>query len=176
MGRLSLRALLRSLGPAVLLCSVLLGACSGGGGSGSAGETRSPSPLPTQSTIEVLSLGQQAATAKGHVVVYAYDGSFAAPAERKQATPGDVFVAVDAEGCAGPTADEKTGISPQLFYLQIGRIPYYPVDPVRQPALHTTALAPGGCTRGWITFEIPPNKKPEFVLFKSTRVTAWRLP
>lgn len=153
--------------------AILLTSC-GSGGSPQGGGTKSPSPKPTD--IIVVPLGRRQTTAKGSVVVYAYDRTVAATASRQPAVQGDIFIAFDIEGCAGPNADKNTGVTPGLFYLQIGPYAYNPVDPVQQPALHDTVLAPNRCARGWVTFEIPKAEKPQFILFRGNPRTAWRLP
>jgi hypothetical protein len=110
------------------------------------------------------------------VVVHGYDPSVPATAEVVPAE-GLRFVAIDAEGCAGKNADENTGIDPVNFYLQIKSEPYYPIDQVvREPALHKTVLAPGGCARGWITFQVPIGSKPQYAVFRGTARIAWVLP
>jgi hypothetical protein len=157
----------------VVVVVLALTAC----GSGSDSSTATPNPS-TSATIrlQVFKLGARANSPKGTVVVHAYDPSVPAngsvvPAE------GMRFVAIDVEGCAGKNADENTGIDPLLFYLQIERDPYYPVDQVvREPALHKTLLAPGRCARGWVTFQIPIGQKPQYAFFRSTARIAWTLP
>lgn len=138
-----------------------------------------PTPsIPTIRGIVVLNLGQWQTTAKGRVNVHAYDRNVPSTADRQPANQGDVFVAFDVEGCAGPNADQNTGITTGLFYVQLDlkHPPYNAVAPVKQPALHDTALAPGRCARGWITFEVPANLLPEDILFRGSPPTAWRLP
>lgn len=135
-------------------------------------------PTPKTSGIYVLSLGRRQNTNKGNVIVYTYDRSVPATKDRQPSVEGDIFIAFDIEGCAGPNADQNTGITAGLFYLQIDpkHPPYAPVDPVRQPALHDTALAPGRCARGWVTFEVPKDLKPAYILFRGPPRTAWHLP
>jgi len=110
--------------------------------------------------------------------VYAFDGSVPSTSSRQPAVAGDHFVAFDVEGCAGAHADANTGITTAAFYLQLDlkHPPYNAVQPVKVPALHDTALAPGRCARGWITFEIPATPRPQFILFRGHPLTAWRVP
>ena len=148
-----------------------LAACS----SDSTGGT--PNPSTSESLkVQVNRLGVSAKTAKGSVIVHAYD---AAVAPTSQATPeaGKKFVAIDAEGCAGSEADETTGIDPLLFYLQFQAQPYYPLPTgVKEPVLHQTALARGRCARGWITFEIPEGVTPQYAFFRTAGARqAWLL-
>ena len=171
-GRPPLRVLLRR--PAITLVVALALAACGSGGNGA-----TPTPNPSTSAtihLQVFKLGARANTAKGTVTVHAYDPSVPATSSVKPAE-GLRFVAIDVEGCAGQNADENTGIDPLLFYLQIKTEPYYPVDQVvREPALHKTVLAPGGCARGWVTFQIPIGSKPQYALFRSSARIAWTLP
>ena len=87
------------------------------------------------------------------------------------------FVAIDVEGCAGSKADETTGVDPGLFYLLYEAEPSYPIEPgVKEPSLHKTALAPGRCARGWITFEIPQTATAKYVYLKTAGArVAWIL-
>jgi hypothetical protein len=144
---------------------------------GAAGTTPTGPTAPAStpaSPVTVAALGKRIDTAKGNVVVYAYES----PASPPGTTPrqGNRFVDIDAEGCAGPDADAKTGIGPVNFYLQIGRLAYRPIAASKAPALQPTQLDPGTCARGWVTFEIPGDAKPPFVYFSSSKVIAWQLP
>jgi hypothetical protein len=155
---------------AIVVIVLALTAC-GSGGNGT--------PTPNGSAtvrLQIFKLGARANSPKGTVVVHAYDPSVSATSSVKPAE-GLRFVAIDVEGCAGKNADENTGVFPRLFYLQIERDPYYPVDQtVREPALHETVLAPGRCARGWVTFQIPIGKNPQYAVFRSTARIAWVLP
>ncbi len=148
-------------------------------GCGSSGGKATPTANPSPSTsvkIDFFRLGQRAASSKGTVVVHAYDPSVPS-SDTVTPDPGDRFVAIDVEGCAGKHADENTGIEPAVFYLQIGRKTYYPVDPgVREPALHKTVLAPGRCARGWVTIEIPEGGKPQLAFYRGLTRIGWVLP
>jgi hypothetical protein len=154
------------------LLAVTIGACSAGN------TTRGPSsPSPSVSeTGVVVALGHRAKTSKGgSVIVYVYEKKVSTTAATPD--PGNRFVAFDVEGCAGPNADARTGIQPELFYLQVDQLSYHPVVPgVRQPALHQTALAPGGCARGWVTFQVPTGSKPRYIFFRSSPRAVWQLP
>jgi hypothetical protein len=136
----------------------------------SSGNTSGGTPNPTQSEslkVQVYRLGSGAKAVRGTVTVYAYDPAVA-PTSSARPEAGMKFVAIDAEGCAGPNSDEKTGIDPVLFYLQYQAQPYYPLSAgVKQPVLHQTALARGRCARGWITFEIPETVTPQYAFFRS---------
>jgi len=136
-------------------------------------------PNPTASAsirLTIYRLGATAKSAKGTVTIHAYDGSVQ-PSNGVVPESGDRFVAIDVEGCAGKNADQNTGIEPLLFYLQLRTEPIYPIDQVvKEPALHKTVLAPGGCARGWITFQVPISSKPEYAFFRSLSRIAWVLP
>ena len=160
--------------PAIIVILALALTACGLGGNGA-----TPTPNPSTSAtirLQIFKLGARANTAKGTVTVHAYDPSVP-PTSSVKPAEGLRFVAIDVEGCAGQKADENTGVDPLLFYLQIKAEPYYPVDQVvKEPALHKTVLAPGGCARGWVTFQIPIDSKPQYALFRSTARIAWTLP
>jgi hypothetical protein len=160
-----------------LFVAAVLGGCLAltGCAGDSTGGTPNPSPSATIK-IQFFKLGKTAPSSKGTVTIYGYDPAVKASGGESP-EPGQRFVAIDVEGCAGPSADANTGIEPLLFYLQFKSEPLYPIDPgVRQPALHKTVLAPGRCARGWVTFEIPQASKPQYAFFRSTKRIAWILP
>ncbi|MFY9589069.1 MAG: hypothetical protein WAT66_16640 [Actinomycetota bacterium] len=167
-GRPLRRVLLRA---GFLLLTLALAACSSGTTTGGTPQTSASESVK----VQVYRLGARATTAKGTVIVFAYDASVA-PTNSATPEAGKKFVAIDAEGCAGENADEATGIDPLLFYLQYKADPYYPLNQgVKEPVLHQTALASGRCARGWITFEIPEDLKPQYAFFRTTGRVAWLL-
>jgi len=139
--------------------------------------TGRPSPSTSKSVeLTIYRLGAKANTTKGTVTIHAYDGSVP-PSNNVVPASGDRFVAIDVEGCAGTNADQNTGIEPLLFYVQLRGQPIYPIDQVvKEPALHKTALAPGRCARGWVTFQVPSESKPQYAFFRSLSRIAWVLP
>lgn len=115
----------------------------------------------TNQTPSALPLGQTATTAAGgltvHAVSYPVDGSEQA---QRIASDGATFAVADIEVC--PSASD--GFSPSDFHLfdsdnrdytfwnvQIG---------ARDPNLIGSLLRPivGRCSRGYLTFEVPPGK------------------
>jgi hypothetical protein len=144
-------------------------------GSGSVAETPSPTAtLPTTGTV--VPMGMKVDTSKGSVTVHAFVLP-AGPGSEATPFPGDVYGAADVEACAGPTADNRTGVTPAAFHLEIGHFTVHPAKAdAKEPALATTPLKAGQCTRGWITFEVPEGSKVAYVIFTGTKVVAWRVP
>jgi hypothetical protein len=161
--------------PTIILAAVLIAAL-GGCASDTSGTGR-PNPSTSKSVqLTIYRLGAKAKTTKGSVTIHGYDGAVP-PSNNVVPASGNRFVAIDVEGCAGAEADQDTGIEPLLFYLQLKSQPIYPIDQiVKEPALHKTALAPGRCARGWVTFQVPSESKPEYAFFRSLSRIAWVLP
>jgi hypothetical protein len=159
------------------LTGIFLVAAVGLTGCASNDTAGTPNPSPSGSLrIQFFKLGARTETAKGTVAIHAYDPAVEPPPNIR-ARDGFRFVAIDVEGCAGPNADANTGIDPAFFYLQLKAEPYYPTSPgVREPILHNTVLAPGGCARGWVSFEVPESSKPQYAFFRSSKRIAWVLP
>src|SRR5437660_9987272 len=98
----------RAIGIFLIGSCLTIGACGGGGATGGA------IPTPTQTSIPVYTLGKRAPTARGYVVVFAYDTNVPATATRKLAKTGDRFVAFDVKGCASVRDRASPVFSPAL--------------------------------------------------------------
>jgi len=134
----------------------------------------SHSPSPKASVEEkIVALGRSVETTAGNkVTAYAFLPSIGR-------APGQdmIYVAADVEACAGPKAPSQTGVNRSLFAVETPDSTGWPSrDPVKEPALKATYIAPNHCTRGWVTFSIPKSAKPLFVVLLSSAVVKWRIP
>jgi hypothetical protein len=158
----------RSLTFAVVCSALIFTGCVS-----SKGQT---TPAPTASVVStVVAMGKAAKTAVGNTVVVR---SYVSPVvSSKAAGPGLIYAAADVEACAGPDASSQTGVARNLFAVQTQDQTGWPsVDPVKQPALRATYLAPNKCERGWVTFQVPKAQKPLFVVLLASAVVKWKIP
>lgn len=151
----------------VLLLASLAAAC--------VKSTAPSAPSASASVNEVLvDIGQQATTGAGNIVtVYSYVSPVSST---RSAGAGMIFSAADVKACGGPHADARTGVSRVQFALETPDQTGWPsVDPVKAPALRATTLGPNKCERGWITFRLPANQKPQYLVLLSSNLVKWRI-
>jgi len=132
-------------------------------------------PTASASVSEVLvDIGQQATTGAGNLVtVFSYVSPVSST---RSAGAGMIFSAADVQACGGPHADPRTGVSRSQFALQTPDQTGWPsVDPVKTPALKNATLGPNKCERGWITFRLPANQKPQYLVLLSSNLVKWRI-
>lgn len=123
-------------------------------------------------------IGQSGRTPQGNIISVF---QFQSPAAYAQA--GYVVAAADVQACAasttvvtqGPGVLVKAGISPRFFSVQFtdGTLQEAQFPGVKAPALPEQLLQPGQCVRGWVTFQIPEQKKVSYVIFRSLSVFRW---
>ncbi len=115
--------------------------------------------------------------------------SYESPLSLKGAKPdpGSVFSAIEVRGCDGPSSGrDLMARGPNAFTL---RLPDGTrVQPeefgeemdVKEPALGSMNPPPSGCDRGFVTFQIPRDEKPELVVFDEQfvlkKAVAWKVP
>lgn len=148
------------------LCLALVG-CSGGGGGAA---NPAPAIAPTTSVGPLLGtfpLGQKAALPDGDSVqVYAYSAAITPSNPYSQARPGSAFSVLDVEACSGPSPTPGGLLNPFFFSLELPDKSTIPAGiPVKDPALNVNALAPGACSRGFVTFEVPTGVTPATVVY-----------
>jgi hypothetical protein len=168
------RARARALATVVglLLAGGALGAC------GDEGTDRIPAaaslslgPVPTTSTtlpvapassIPVYAIGEQVPTAGGNLLeVVSYDPAV-----------GGGRVAAEVDGCSSPTAPARLGSD--TFYLELADgAEIASVGGGKQPELISIDLKPNTCARGWVTFELPTNGIPAYVVFRGSSIVRW---
>lgn len=139
---------------------------AGGGG------PRATSPTSLVEGIVVAAVGDTVTTRDGNVVTL---HSFEVPLDVAPRDPARVYAAADVEACAGDDADDA-GVAPQFFHVELrDHSALRPIQPVKQPALQPTELAPGRCARGWISFSLPRTLEPIVFALRSSSEVAWRL-
>lgn len=158
------------LAPLVLVSLSMLGAACVKSQGGAA-----PTPTASASIQETIAtIGQRATTGAGNVVtVYSYVSPVHGARSPKA---GMIFSAVDIQACAGPHAAPGTSVSRSQFALETpDQIGWASVDPVKTPPLANTTLKPNQCVRGWITFQLPPDEKPRYVVLLSSNIVKWQI-
>ncbi len=131
--------------------------------------TDTPEPTETPAPGSDLKIGDPATTANGNTLtVYSYE----APATDVifDPNPGNVFAAIDVEGCTRPDLEGAVSIGPFDFQLQMPDNTRRDAFSLKEPALHETDLAAGDCVRGFMTFEIPEGVTALFVIFNPRAV------
>jgi hypothetical protein len=167
------------------LCAVVLVGCGHSRVSTTKGATKATVMIPVQAkspkTPVDVSVGQPVRTAQGNVItVY----QFQSPAAYAEA--GFVIAAADVGVCAsssttvvtqGPGVVVHAGITPRFFSVQMadGTVNEAQFPGVKDPALGEQLLQPGQCLRGWVTFQVPEQQKPTYVIFRSLSVIRWHV-
>lgn len=127
------------------------------------------STTTTTTSAKQLMVGDTAILKDGaKVIVHAYEQP--ATGLNQYITPqtaGDIFVAIDAEGCAGSNAGSNIQINPFWFNLKMpDNTRVQPSIGAKNPALNATPLTQqGDCARGWVTFEVPSAQRAAQVVF-----------
>lgn len=140
-----------------------------------ASATIAPTAIPTSSAA----IGDIVQTKAGNTVrIYSYEAPATGGSSFETAKDGKMFAAIDVEACAGATPDSGSlAMNPFNFEMQMPdntRLQQF--GGWKEPALHSTKLAPTDCVRGWVTFEVPLNTKPAFVIFEGSSQIKWRVP
>lgn len=122
----------------------------------------------------IVAIGQRATTRAGNLVTVF---SYASPVQGARApAAGMIFSAADIQACAGPHASVGTVVSRSQFALETpDQTGWASVDAVKTPALQQTSLNKGQCARGWITFQLPVDKKPQYVVLISSNIVKWKI-
>jgi hypothetical protein len=117
--------------------------------------------------VGTFPVGQKATLPDGDTVqVYAYAANITPSNQFSKPRPGAAFATVDAEACSGPSPTPGGLLNPFFFHLEVPGSDSIPAGiPVKDPALNVTGLAPGACSRGFVTFEVPSDKTPSTVVY-----------
>lgn len=143
----------------------------------------------TASTMEdpKLVVGDTATTSEegNTVTVLSYESPVSV--ENEEPGSGSSFSAVEVRGCDGPSPgkdlsvvgsnafalrlSDGTRVQPEAFGEGMG---------VKEPALRTMDPPPNGCDRGFVTFRVPRDERPELVVFEEQFVLksaiVWKVP
>lgn len=169
---------------------ILLACASGGGGARLANEGTPPTtaeagapavpPAETTTTTgRVFTVGDRIETDRGNfLVVHSYDQPVKPDNDFAEPDPGNEFVVIDVEACAGPQEQEMPTANPFDWELQMpDNSRRTPTVPVREPSLSHTALPPNECVRGFVTFESPVGQRAAFVVVDGNRnPLKWKVP
>jgi hypothetical protein len=141
---------------------------------GCSSDTPKSAPAPATAPTTVVGplvgtfpVGQKATLPGGDTVqVFAYSANITPSNQFSKARPGAAFATVDAEACSGPSPTPGGLLNPFFFHLEVPGSASIPAGiPVKDPALNVTGLAPGACSRGFVTFEVPTDKSPSAVVY-----------
>jgi hypothetical protein len=147
-----------------VLCALAFSACVS-----TSANTGVTSPSVRSSVVPV---GARAETAAGNTVqVYSFLSNIGGAGPRTR------YAAADVQACAGPNASSRAGVARALFAVETADKTGWPsIAPVKKPALLDTYLARGRCERGWISFRIPVDGRPVYVVLLATAVVRWKIP
>ncbi|HTJ73860.1 MAG TPA: hypothetical protein VL337_00705 [Acidimicrobiales bacterium] len=151
---------------ALLVALFALAGCS----SGTPKTAPAPATAPTTVVgplVGTFPVGQKATLPDGDTVqVYAYSANVTPSNQFSKPRPGAAFATVDAEACSGPSPTPGGLLNPFFFHLEVPGSETIPAGiPVKDPALNVAGLAPGACSRGFVTFEVPTDKTPSTVVY-----------
>lgn len=121
----------------------------------------------------------------GTLVVLSYESPLSL--EGVKADPGSVYSAIEVKGCDGPSSGrDLMSVGPNAFTLRLQD--GTSVQPegfgsemeVKRPALQSMNPPPSGCDRGFVTFQVPRNERPDLIVFEEQFVLksaiAWKIP
>jgi hypothetical protein len=99
------------------------------------------------------------------VQVLAYEQGVPGASRFVTPDPGNEYAVIDVQVCAGPSAEIPYNVFGFALQMPDNRR-YDPGSTVREPSLGSGTLpAGGGCTRGWVSFEVPVGQRPVFVVW-----------
>lgn len=126
-------------------------------------------PAPTETPERQATVGDTIETAVGNrLTVYGYEAPVSSGNEFLEPDPGNIYAAIDVEGCVNQQASEAATINPFDFELQARDNRRYEADVgIKEPTLNDTTVIPGDCVRGFVTFQFPQRQKPAFVVFET---------
>lgn len=127
--------------------------------------TVQPSPPPA-STPE-FGVGDTLDAGSLELTLHAYDAAVSASSEFLSPEPGSVFAAIDVEGCTDANLTGSASLNPFDFRLQLP-------DNQRlnssiaavEPSLNHTELLADDCVRGFVTFQVPEDIVPQYVVYE----------
>jgi hypothetical protein len=155
----------RRTGRGLLVFALALAGCTG-----SSPKLAAPPEAPTTTVgplVGTFRIGQRAILPDGATVqVHGYSADITPSNPFSRPRPGSSFAVVDAEGCSGPSQTPGGLLNPFFFHLEMpGSATIQAGIPVKDPALNVAGLAPGVCSRGFVTFEVPADTSPTTVVY-----------
>ena len=143
------------------------------------GNTREALPgpaVPAEADIQ-RTVGEAATLDSGNSVTV-FSGQSGVPPEESvyPAREGMDFFVVEAEVCVPESADEPSYFTPREFnLLNDDTVRRMASVPTRLPALRGSSVDPGGCSRGYITFQVEEGEEPQAVVYEGSSVVEWEL-
>jgi hypothetical protein len=90
--------------------------------------------------------------------------------------PGKEYFAASVRGCAGQS-EEDVEFRPEYFFLQLADHSRYPAGlGMKKPELIGGTVPSGGCSKGWVTFTVPEDAQPVFVVYEGSESVKWAVP
>ncbi|MEX2158412.1 MAG: DUF4352 domain-containing protein [Dehalococcoidia bacterium] len=125
-------------------------------------------PSATATAVQEPHVGEAQETSSGNTMrIYAYEAPVPSTNEFLAPDPGNVFAAIDVEGCTSSSPSASMSVNPFEFRLQLpDNTRIEPTFSGREPALNGTNLLANDCVRGFVTFEIPEGTTPSYVVYE----------
>ncbi len=184
-GRVTFRAMRRSMLLVLAITVVGLAACGGSNSNSGAklvqrrGTSTSASSSTTTTTTapSQFKVGDTVQTALGNKeTVYAYVQPVQPSNSYVHPDAGKEFAAADIETCATGDLTQVSGqpVAPENQYIEDNPYDYELVMPdntrlqpsigAKDPGLNDTKLYHGDCVRGWVSWQVPAGTRPSFVV------------
>lgn len=125
------------------------------------GDVETSGPESGPSTV-----GDTLETEAGKLTIHSYE----APAQTDVRTihPDNVFAVVDVEGCVNQRRSGVITLYTSAFTLEMpDGSERRPTLAAREPALSDPPVRAGNCIRGFLTFEVPLDERPVFVVYRT---------
>ena len=88
---------------------------------------------------------------------------------------GKEYYAAEVKACAGPK-ERGLSFAPAYFLLEMAdRTVADTTLGIKRPELRAGELPAGGCLAGWVTFLIPEEAEPAFVVYDGSERLKWRI-
>ena len=140
--------------------------CSGDSRPPATAQVASP-PSSAGPLLGTFPTGARATLPGGDTVqLHGYSGNVVPSNPFSKPRAGSSFAAADVEACSGGSPTPGGLLNPFFFQLVMPDGTTIPAGiPVKDPAFKPVTLAPGMCSRGFVTFEVPTNTTPQAVIY-----------
>lgn len=175
---MELRPVVRTAGMAAMTLGLLGAACGDGPPSEVAApaveqvapDTQAPPARPIDPVVgDVIPAGA------GSVAVLAVD-RFGSAGRLFNPPKGTDYYATQVKACAGPK-EKGLSFAPSYFLLEMADTTVADTGlGIKRPELRAGEVPAGGCLSGWVTFTIPEEAEPAFVVYDGSERLKWRIP
>ncbi len=171
-------AVVRAMGMAAMVLALLAAAC----GDEAPAEVAAPAveqavpdaPAPPAPRPEP-EVGDTIPAGAGSVAVLAID-RFDSAGRLFSPPRGKEYFAAEVQACSGPR-ERGLSFAPGYFLLEMAdRTVADPGLGIKRPELVAGEVPAGGCRSGWVTFTIPEDAEPAFVIYDGSERLEWRIP